>query len=150
MRKLGFSLIELIIVVLIIGVVSFLVIKLPSFYFSADIADMLSKLSPNGEITVYKDGKISSNKKVDFNCKNIEVYLFKNGEFQKAVYDKENEKEVLFKYSVHNGIGESLILNCDNKWYVFKPFKIIKADSFKEAKDKFLNKKYFPKEGSYY
>ncbi|AZV45731.1 hypothetical protein C3L23_00085 [Nautilia sp. PV-1] len=150
MRKLAFSLIELIIVILIIGIVSFLVIRLPSFYFSSDITDLQSRLSPNGEITVYKNGTVVSSKKVIFNCENPEVYEFINGSFEKKIYQKENEKTPVFKYRVENGAGESFILKCKNVWYVFKPFRILKFKNENEAENTFLNSKYFPKIGSYY
>ena len=150
MRKLGFSLIELIIVILIIGIVSFLAIRLPSFYFSSDITNLLQTLSPSGEITVYKNGSVISSKKATFKCKNPEVYEFIDGKFEKKIFEKENEKTPVFKYKVTNGIGESFILKCQNGWYVFKPFSIKKANNLQEAEDVFLNKKYFPKIGSYY
>jgi len=150
MRKLGFTLIELIIVVLIIGVVSYLAVKLPSFYFSSDTGGILDALKPNGEITVYKNGDVVSDKKVVFKCEKPEVFVFENGNFEKKTYEKENEKQPVFKYRVENGIGESLILHCSGKWYVFKPFSVKGFDSFEEASSVFLNKEYFPKMGSYY
>ncbi|GAB6075066.1 prepilin-type N-terminal cleavage/methylation domain-containing protein [Nautilia lithotrophica] len=150
MRKLGFSLVELIIVVLIIGIVSFLAVKLPSFYLTSKISDLLDELSPNGEIVVYKNDDIVSNKKVVFDCNNPEVFEFINGEFEKKLYEKEDEKTPVFKYKVVNGVGDSFILKCQNGWYVFKPFSIKKAKTEKEAEEMFLNKKYFPKIGSYY
>jgi len=150
MRKLGFSLIELIIVVLIIGIVSFLAVKFPSFYLTSKITDLLDELSPNGKIIVYKNGNMQSDKKVVFDCNNPEVFEFINGEFEKKLYEKEDEKTPVFKYKVKNGIGDSFILKCQSGWYVFKPFSIKKINTKEEAEDLFLNKKYFPKIGSYY
>lgn len=143
MRKLGFSLIELILVIVLIGVISFLVIGFPKIFPSS--FNLYEALYPEGNITVYKN-RIVSSKKVKFNCKDINVYVYAGGNFEKKVYPN----KILFEYFVKNGIGESLILKCDKKFYVFKPFGMSETESLKKAEEIFTNKKYKPKIGSFY
>jgi hypothetical protein len=148
MRKLAFSLVELLIVIVLIGLISFLVIKLPSFSFpkSISVAGLRDALYPDGEMKVLINGKIISDKKVEFNCKNPEVFEYVNGQFEKKEYDK----DIIFKYTVKNGIGDSFILKCENGYYVFKPFDIKKTDSFAKAEILFTNNEYKLEEGNYY
>jgi len=137
MRKLAFSLIELLIVVLLIGFVSFMVVKLPSFKSTFKIEDLKDALSPDGYITVYKNSYVKSSVKVPFNCREVKRYDFANG-----MFNSENDGNITFSYRVKNSVGESFILECDGKWYVFKPFFIKRAKSFEDAKEMFLNEKY--------
>jgi hypothetical protein len=123
---------------------------LPSFYFSREITDLQDILSPNGKVTVYKNGAVVSSKKITFNCKNPKIYEYVNGKFEKKIYKKEGEKTPVFKYKVVNGVGDSFVLKCDRGWYVFKPFRIVKVKNEDKAKSVFLNSEYFPKIGSYY
>ena len=155
MSKLAFTLIELIIVILIIGIVSALVIKLPSVASpQPKIVDLRNYLYPNGKFYLFangeeiavKDKNISSN--ISFFAP--EVYRYDGREFKQVEFDDMDNKKVVFKYSVKNGIGDSFILKSGDFYYLFKPFFIKKFNSFEEAKNEFLLTKYMPKEGDYY
>jgi len=148
MSKLAFTLIELIIVILIIGIVSSLVIKLPSLTSSTvKIEDLREYLYPNGEFYLFNDGEeVVKDKNVTLNIKFFapEVYKY-NGEFKRSDFGYLNDKKIVFKYSVKNGIGDSFILKNEDVYYVFKPFYIKKFNNFEEAKEAFLLNKYIPK-----
>jgi prepilin-type N-terminal cleavage/methylation domain-containing protein len=148
MRKLGFTLVELLIVIILMGLVSFLVIRLPSAVSAKpkSITDLRNILYPEGKITVYSDGKIQGDKKINFDCTAPEVLIFENGEFKKKMFNK----NIIFEYKVKNGIGDSFILKCEKGYYVFKPFNIKKTDTLNEAEELFTNSKYKLKEGNYY
>ena len=121
MSKIAFSLIELILVIVLMGIISFLTIKLPSYSNNKPkITQLRDFLSPDGNTTL--------------RC----IKYIYNGNFIKS-----NNTD----YYVKNGIGDSFILKCDDEYYVFKPFKITKYHSFQEAKNNFLNTKYLPKKG---
>ena len=120
MSKLSFSLIELILVVVLMGVISFLAVSLPKYHSDNSLENIREKLYPNGEVILScLDGEI--------------FYIFDN--FEPHQIDK-------IKYSVHKGVGDSFILYCNNNYYVFKPFKITKVSNFNKAKQLFLNKEY--------
>jgi hypothetical protein len=48
----------------------------------------------------------------------------------------------VFEYERKRGIGDSFILRCDEKFYVFKPFDIKRVSGFVEAKREFLDKRF--------
>ncbi len=151
MSKLAFTLFELIIVVIIIGIVSFLVLKLPSFSNSKSIKieDLRDVLYPNGKLIITSD-KIISTKKINIKITNPEVFVFRDNILLRKNFKDLNNSKILFEYNVKNGIGDSFILKCNEGIYVFKPFKIIKVFSFSEAKNRYLNMSYQPREGSFY
>ena len=171
MSKLAFTLIELIIVIIIIGIASFLVIKLPSFSSpKTTIENLREYLYPNGEFYLFDDGKemVLKNKKwkkikneedleevINKSKINISFYAPVDYQYDGQEFKRENfgyffDKKIIFKYSVKNGIGESFILKNGEDYYVFKPFFIKKTSSFEEAKREFLLSKFTPKEGYYY
>jgi len=155
MSKLAFTLIELIIVILIIGIVSALVIKLPSIAASKPkIEDLRNYLYPNGVFYLLDDGEeiATKEKNTTLNIKFFapEVYKYNGEEFKKVEFGRLNNKKIIFKYEVKNGIGDSFILKNEDAYYVFKPFFIKKYSSFEEAKKAFLLTEYMPKEGDYY
>ena len=145
----AFTLIELLLVLVLIGVVSFLVIvfKKPS---SPPLTpeNLRSFLYPNGEIYVFDDGsdliitKDGNKTKVNFNLNSPEVYENTDGTFVKKIFNDFNSKKVIFHYGVKNGIGESFILQANDNYYVFKPFYIKKEKDLQKAKDDFLLDKY--------
>jgi prepilin-type N-terminal cleavage/methylation domain-containing protein len=177
MSKLAFTLIELIVVIIIIGLVSFLVIKLPSFSSSQiNIENLREYLYPNGTFYLFDDGKevvlingrwknkngefkkiknkedleeVINKSKIDIPFLAPEIYVY-DGEFKKKDFGYLFDKKIIFKYSVKNGISDSFILKNADTFYVFKPFYIKKVNSFEEAKEKFLLNEFQPKEGSYY
>ncbi len=151
MSKLAFTLFELIIVVIIIGIVSFLVLKLPSFSNSKSIKieDLRDVLYPNGKLIITSN-KIISTKKINIKITNPEVFVFRDNILLRKNFKDLNNSKILFEYNVKNGIGDSFILKCNEGIYVFKPFKIIKVFSFSEAKNRYLNMSYQPREGSLY
>lgn len=151
MSKLAFTLFELIIVVIIIGIVSFLVLKLPSFSNSKNIKieDLRDVLYPNGKLIITSN-KIISTKKINIKITNPEVFVFRDNILLRKNFKDLNNSKILFEYNVKNGIGDSFILKCNEGIYVFKPFKIIKVFSFSEAKNRYLNMSYQPREGSFY
>jgi prepilin-type N-terminal cleavage/methylation domain-containing protein len=124
MSKIGFSLIELILVIVLMGVVSFLSVSLPS---------ATKNLKSLENLTQYKNIEINLS---NF-CENFTIYQY-DGNF------KDSEK---INYIRKNGIGETFILECNSKFYIFKPFKIEKVSSFEDGKDKFLNNLYSPDKG---
>jgi prepilin-type N-terminal cleavage/methylation domain-containing protein len=177
MSKLAFTLIELIVVIIIIGIVSFLVIKLPSFSSpKITIENLREMLYPNGEFYLFDDGNEvilingkwkmgngklkelkskedleeaikNSNLNLSFNLPEIYIY---NGEFKKKDFGYLFDKKIIFKYGMKNGIGDSFILKNGNSYYIFKPFYIKKVNNFEKAKEEFLLNKFEPKEGEYY
>ncbi|WP_456480668.1 pilus assembly FimT family protein [Nautilia sp.] len=145
MRKLGFTLIELLTVIILMGVITFLAVKLPEFSQKhTSVTDLRKELYPDGFITVYKNGRIKSDKKTVFRCLNPFVYEYKDGRFEKKTF----EDEKIFEYRVVNGIGESFILSCKDGYYVFKPFSVTRAESLKKAQELFLCKGYEPSDGN--
>ncbi|WP_457564267.1 hypothetical protein [Caminibacter sp.] len=133
----AFSLIEFILVVLLIGLVTFLVIKLPSFNKIYTFNDLRNILYPNGEIYIFKDGYIilKNGKKQDINFRysNFEVL---NLDFEKVVFPKFKEKDVLFHYRIKNGIGDVYIVK-EKKVYLFKPLWEMRFDSLSSLKNYF-------------
>jgi prepilin-type N-terminal cleavage/methylation domain-containing protein len=178
MSKLAFTLIELIVVIIIIGLASFLVIKLPSFSSSKiTIENLREMLYPNGEFYLFDDGKeivlingkwrkengkfkkIKDKEGLEESLKKSKiniyfdtplVYIYDGNEFKKKDFGYFFDKKIIFKYRLNDGIGDSFILKNGNIFYIFKPFYIKKTKSFEEAKEKFLLNKFQPKEGSYY
>ncbi len=146
----SFTLIELLIVVVLIGVISFLTIKLPTFKENKiiKIEELRDYFYPNGTLIITPD-KIISSKKIDIKITNPKVFIY-NGEFKEKIFSDYNNSKVIFKYTQKNGINESFILKCNEGIYVFKPFYIKKVSSFNEAKKEFLLTAYQPKEGAYY
>lgn len=178
MSKLAFTLIELIIVVMIVGLVSFLVIKLPSFSSpTLSIENLRDILYPNGEFYLFDNGKelvlinekwkmkngkfkeIKNNKDLEeaLNKSKINisffapiVYVYNGEEFKRKEFNDFFDKKIVFKYKVKNGVGDSFILKNGDDYYIFKPFFIKKVNSFEKAKEEFLLTKYMPRVGEYY
>jgi len=139
----AFTLIELLVVIFIIGVVSFLVLKLPSFSNpKLTIKDLKTLTYPNKSFYLFDDGTnlliADKNKSLNFSMTTPTVYSYKDGIFQKKLFSKLNNKNVIFKYSQKNGIGKSFILVSDEGVYLFKPFTIKKVNDFEEAKREYL------------
>jgi len=118
--KSSFTLIELLIVIILMGLFYFLSIGLITYKkSSSDIRDLYTDLYPNGKIDISK-----------FNCSVYDYYDGKLREFKKKFY------------VVKNGIGDSFILDCDNKVYLFRPFDIKEynsTDESIESMEKYLN-----------
>ena len=147
MSRVAFTLIELLIVVFIIGIVSFLVIKLPSFSNpKLKITDLREILHPNKSFYLFSNGNnilIGSDKNKTFKTLNITisapiVYIYSNKRFIKKFFKRFDGKNVVFKYSEKRGIGKSFILVCDEGVYLFKPLWIKKVKNFEEAKREYL------------
>ena len=156
MSKLAFTLIELILVVLLIGLISFLVIKLPSFSTSKRITllDLREFLYPNGNFYLFADGSEiaikDKNLSVNISFETPVVYVYNGNYFERKNFGYFGDKNIIFEYRVKNGIGDSFILKNGDMFYVFKPFFIKEFKSFSEAKNFFLLKKYQPETGAYY
>ena len=157
MSKLAFTLIELILVVILIGFISFLVIRLPSFVSSKEVSILTLRkfLYPNGTFYLFNDGSeiAIKDKNISLNIpfETPEVYVFNGNFFEKKEFDEYlGDKKIVFKYRVKRGIGDSFILHSGDKFYVFKPFLIKSFDNFSDAKDFFLLRDYQPKLGDYY
>jgi len=132
--KRSFTLIELILVVLLISLVTFLVIKLPVFKTKYGFDNLRELLYPNGEIYIFKNSvlilKNGKKIKAEFSYNPFEVY----GEnFEKIDFGTKNGKKVLFHYRIKNGIGDVLIVK-EKRVYFFKPLWVLKFDSLDEAK----------------
>ena len=156
MSKLAFTLIELILVVILIGFISFLVIRLPSFVTSKEVSILTLRkfLYPNGTFYLFSDGSEiaikDKNISLNISFETPVVYVYNGNFFEKKEFDYLGEKKIIFKYRVKRGIGDSFILQNGEKYYVFKPFLIKEFNSFDDAKDFFLLKDYQPKLGEYY
>ena len=154
----SFSLIEIIIVVILIGIASAIIITNPSKTSAAkiNILQLRKILYPDGIYYLFDDGSDFVVKKDENRSGlNIEinfpkVYIYKNGEFVEKDFSEYKNKKIVFEYRVYNGIGESFILHSGNFFYVFKPFQIFKTDNMDRAEELFLNKAYFPAEGEVY
>jgi len=144
MRIKSFTLIELIIVIIIFGVASYLV--------TSSIKSTQTVITPeqfrdfkNKTIYLFRDG--FSIKHVKIKLTNPIVY---DKDLKEIKFDRYNDKEVIFKYVVHNGIQNSYILESNEGIYVFKPLQTIKVNSLKEAQKILTYSDYSPKEGSFY
>jgi len=153
----AFTLIELLVVTLLIAIVTFLIIKLPSFLNpKIEIQDLRDFLYPDGKIFILEDNEIVVTKNdrnltnFDLTITNPVVYKYTEQDFEKVRFDPLNDKKVLFRYSVTNSLGDYFILQCDEGFFVFKPLYIKKAKDFEEAKKIFLLSEYQPREGEFY
>jgi len=154
----AFTLIELLIVLVIIGAVSFLVVSFnkPSSYSALTPDKLYDFLHPEGEIYMFENGRnlvVLEDKNlsdIQLNMNVPEVYVYKFDRFEKKMFNDFENKRVVFHYVEKKGVGESFILKTDKGYYVFKPFEIIKADSFEEAKNLFFLDSYRYKEGEVY
>ena len=147
MRVRAFTLIELLIVVFIIGIVSFLVISLPSFNNKKYSIKDLKKLTyPNGTFYLFQDGSNilirDKNKSINIAINLPEILEYKDGYFVKKEFKIFNGKKVVFKYSQKNGLGDFFILKCDEGVFVFKPLYIKKFNNLNEAENFYLLKDY--------
>jgi len=143
----AFTLIELLIVIFIIGIVSFLVLKLPSFSNPKIKIENLKTLTyPNKTFYLFDDGNNllvgDKNKSINISITAPTIYIYKNNSFEKEDFKRINNKNVVFKYSENRGIGESFILVSDEGVYLFKPFSIKKVSSLDEAKKEYLLSSY--------
>jgi len=117
--KNSFTLIELLIVIILMGLFYFLSVSLIAYKKSSNIKNLYADLYPNGKIDISK-----------FDC---EIYDYYDGKLRKE------EKKFYF---VKNGIGDSFILDCNNKVYLFRPFDIKEYNSTNEVIEvmkKYLN-----------
>ena len=143
----AFTLIELLIVIFIIGVVSFLVLKLPSFSNPQIKIENLKNLTyPNKIFYLFDDGNNlligDKNKSLNIVITAPTVYIYKDDKFIKKEFKRINNKNVIFKYYENNGLGNSFILVCDEGVYLFKPLNIKKVSSLNEAKKEYLLSNY--------
>ena len=156
MSKVAFTLIELILVVILMGLISFLVIRLPSFVNKRKVTILTLRdyLYPNGEFYLFENGNEiaikDKNSTLNINFEAPKIYVYNGNYFKQKTFLDLGSKKVIFKYMVKNGIGDSFILQNGDKFYVFKPFLIKEFNSFSAAKDFFLLRKYEPKIGDYY
>ena len=156
MSKLAFTLIELILVVILIGLISFLVIRLPSLSSSKNITilNLRDFLYPNGIFYLFSDGNeiAVKDKNISLNIPFFSpvVYIYNGEFFEKKDFRYLGDKKIVFKYQVKRGIGDSFILQNGDKFYVFKPFLVREFNSFDKAKEFYLLNKYQPKLGEYY
>jgi len=150
----GFSLIELLIVVVLIATVSVLVISFKNPPSVLTPLDLREYLYPEGKIYIFEDGsfivKNKNIKNINLKLENPEVFEYKNGNLEKKYFNDFNNKKVVFKFEVKNGINESFILKTDKAYYVFKPFEIKQVNSLEEAKNYFLLTNYKYHKGDVY
>jgi len=152
MSKVAFSLIELIIVVILIGLVSFLVIRLPKFNSPfLTPYDLRNYFHPNGKLWVFEDGSniTDKNKSINFKLTLPVVYVYENG-WKIKHFKPYLNKKVVFFYKIKRGIQNSFILKSEEGIFVFKPLFIYKANSIQEAKEIYFNKKYPFEKGKVY
>jgi len=146
MQKIAFTLIELIIVVIIIGISSYLVVSNVKTATNPIITPekFREAFYPDKTLYMFRD---SFNTKLNISLTNPIVY---DKDLNQINFKRYKDKDVLFKYSIHNGIQNSYILECNEGIFVFKPLKTIKVNSLQKAQDILTMKEYMPKEGDFY
>ena len=143
----AFTLIELLIVIFIMMLASFLVISMPSFKNKKySIEDLKTLTYPNGTFYLFNDGSNllikDKNSTLNISINLPEVLQYKDGYFEKREFKNFHNKKVIFKYSQKNGLGDFFILKCDEGIFVFKPLYIKKFKNLNKAEDFYLLKKY--------
>ncbi len=152
----SFTLIELLIVVILIGIVSFLVVRVPAIMQPPlQIEELRDYLSPDGKLIVFEDGeavvlKNREKRETDLLISHPVVYKFVENRFEEVHFEPIGNRRVLFSYTVRHGLGDYFILGCDEGYFVFKPLIIQKKRTFEEAKRLFLFSDYQPFPGEYY
>jgi len=106
----AFTLVELLLVIILISFIYFLSLKFIVYKTPVKIKDLYFHLYPNGEFDISK-----------FNCK---IYNYYNSKLQ---------KEEKYIYRVKNGIGDSFLMMCPSKVYLFRPFDIVEFNSTDDA-----------------
>ncbi len=142
MSRVGFSLIEILIIVFIMGILYSLVSFSKIYIKPVYLEDFKNAFYPNGEVML-KDGKLKVEPKKKVVLGDVKQYFYdlKTQNF----YEGKG-----FYYIQKNGLQNSFIA-CDMEFcYVFLPFEIVKVRGFSRAKEIFLNREYLPKEGEYY
>jgi len=147
MQLRAFTLIELLIVVFIIGIVSFLAISMPSFSNKKySIEDLKNLTYPNGTFYLFNDGSNllikDKNSTLNISINLPEVLEYKDGYFEKKEFKDFHNKKVVFRYSQKNGLGDFFILKCDEGVFVFKPLYIKTFSKLNNAEDFYLLKNY--------
>ena len=103
MSKLAFTLIELILVVILIGLISFLVIRIPSFVSSKEITILTLRnyLYPNGTFYLFNNGDEivlkDKNSTLHLSFETPVVYSYNGNFFEKKEFDDLGDKKVIFK-----------------------------------------------------
>jgi len=145
----AFTLIELIIVVILVGIISYIAVaNIKTAINPAITPDKFRDiLSPNANLFIFRDS-IS----IDKNISNIKITnpVVYDKDLKKINFKNYNDKIVVFKYTIKNGIQNSYILACNEGIFVFKPLETIKTTSLQKAKELLNMSEYLPKEGSYY
>jgi hypothetical protein len=124
--RVGFSLIELLLVIFLISFISFLVIKLPSYNRVYTFKDLREIVYPNGTLIIGKNiYLIKNSKKIKLNFLHKEFEVF-NKDFQKL--------NLPVIYKMKNGIGDFIIIK-EKKVYMYKPLFLKTFNSLNEAKN---------------
>ena len=149
MRIKAFTLIELIIVIIIFGVASYLVTSsIHSSTKESITPDKFREVFKNTTIYMFRDNfLILNNKNVKIKLTNPIVY---DKDLKEIEFQRYKDKKVIFKYVIHNGIQNSYILECNEGIFVFKPLETIKVDSLQKAQEILTYKDYLPEDGNYY
>jgi len=145
----SFTLIELIIVIIIFGITSYLVFSnIKTTIHPLITPDKFREVFlPTGNLYIFRN-KIYNDKNItNISITNPIVY---DKNLKQIIFNRYKDKEVLFKYSIKNGIQNSYILECNEGIFVFKPLYTIKVNSLKEAQKLFSLEKYLPTDGNYY
>ncbi len=152
----AFTLIELLVVVVLIGIITFLVVRLPQVQSKSVEVDALREfLWPQGSVTLYADGTIEAQKdgkKVPLHLRLTDpvAYRCKNGLWEEVNFGQKTGRRIVFTYSIHSGLGSYFVLKSSQGYYVFKPLAIMKAHSLEQAKQLFLLANFAPAAGEYY
>jgi len=120
----SFTLIELLLVILLVGLILSLSLNIFKTSKNITIQQLYSKLYPNGEIII-----TPHQNKYNIKITNPKVYQYYNNK----LIEKKFLNQILFKYQVKDGIGESFILECEEGVFLFKPFWILKFNSIEDA-----------------
>jgi prepilin-type N-terminal cleavage/methylation domain-containing protein len=146
--RVGFTLIELIIVIFLIGIFSFIAIKFPSVIDRKSFDNLREILYPNGEIFIFADKSVllrknNKEKFINFTFSPFEVYDIDGNLIS---FEDYKGKKVIFHYKIKNGIGDVLIVK-EKKVYYFKPLYVKVYKNLQELKNNLV---LVINEGEYY
>ena len=131
--KRGFTLIELVIVLLLLSLISFLVIRLPSTTKIYTFSQIRQLIYPTGEFQLFSDGRAvvvtpQGKREIRFRREKFEL-------FTPFLKKKNFPKPYLFRYKMVRGVGECVIVKTPTKVYFFKPLQIETYSSLQQLRE---------------
>jgi prepilin-type N-terminal cleavage/methylation domain-containing protein len=167
MRVKAFSLIEIIVVIVLIGIIFSLVLNVYTSKINTNlnllIKDISLKVNDDATLYIYgnnckkaiielADSFYVGSSNFGYIKENVVIKKDSLGSFEEVNFDRyeiEGKREnICFKLGFKNRkFFQKLILSTQNGYYLFSPFyqSIKKFDSFEDAKDSFENNSLYPK-----